>query len=38
MSYRNKFLVILISTVLVFYSVVGGLLGRDGGDGRPMRH
>jgi carboxyl-terminal processing protease len=33
MSYRNKFLVILISTVLVFYSVVGGLLGRDGGDG-----
>ena len=33
MSYRNKFLVILVSTVLVFYSVVGGLLGRDGGDG-----
>jgi len=31
MSYRNKFLVILVSTVLVFYSVVGGLLGRDGG-------
>ena len=33
MSYRNKFLVILVSTVLVFYSVVGGLLGRDGGGG-----
>ena len=31
MSYRNKFLVILVSTVLVFYCVVGGLLGRDGG-------
>ncbi len=34
MSYRNKFLVILISTVLVFYAVVGGLLGRDGSGGQ----
>lgn len=33
MSYRNKFLVILVSTVLVFYSLVGGLLGRGGGEG-----
>ena len=31
MSYRNKFLVIVVSTVLVFYAVVGGLLGRDDG-------
>ncbi len=33
MSYQNKFLVILISTVLVFYAVVGGLLGRDAASG-----
>lgn len=32
MNYRNKFLVILISTVLVFYAVVGGLLGRGASD------
>jgi len=28
MNYRNKFLLIVLSTVLVFYAVVGGLLGR----------
>jgi carboxyl-terminal processing protease len=28
MSYRNKFSLILISTIFVFYAVVGGLLGR----------
>jgi carboxyl-terminal processing protease len=28
MSYRNKFFLILLSTILVFYAVVGGLLGR----------
>ena len=28
MSYRNKFSLILISTLFVFYAVVGGLLGR----------
>ena len=28
MNYRNKFLLIIVSTVFVFYAVVGGLLGR----------
>ncbi|MEW5979184.1 MAG: S41 family peptidase [Acidobacteriota bacterium] len=28
MNYRNKFVLILLSTVFVFYAVVGGLLGR----------
>jgi carboxyl-terminal processing protease len=28
MSYRNKFLLILVSSAIVFYAVVGGLLGR----------
>jgi carboxyl-terminal processing protease len=27
MSYRNKFLLIVVSTIFVFYAVVGGLLG-----------
>ena len=28
MSYRNKFLLILVSSAIVFYAVVGGMLGR----------
>ncbi|MFN8009188.1 MAG: S41 family peptidase [Terriglobia bacterium] len=28
MSYRNKFLLVLLSSAIVFYAVVGGLLGR----------
>ena len=28
MSYRNKFLLILLSSAIVFYAVVGGMLGR----------
>src|SRR5262245_16160134 len=28
MNYRNKFLLIIVSTIFVFYAVVGGLLGR----------
>src|SRR5512147_1014698 len=28
MSYRNKFFLILVSSAIVFYAVVGGLLGR----------
>jgi carboxyl-terminal processing protease len=28
MNYRNKFLLIILSTIFVFYAVVGGLLGR----------